>query len=79
MKQSLPNVGSFSGNVEAPMVLGGESDRMLSEVLALMNFHGFDKDVDVFSNFYHMLKPNDCVYTKRRSIDIEVAVGREEN
>jgi hypothetical protein len=29
---------------------------MLSEVLAVMNFHGFDKDAAVFSNFYHMLQ-----------------------
>ena len=78
MKQSLPRVGSFSGNVQAPAE-GGESNRMLSEVLAVMNFHGFDKDAAVFSHFYHMLKANDCVYTKRRPINIEVAVGREGN
>jgi hypothetical protein len=33
VKQSLPRVGSFSGNVEAPAELGGENDRMLSKVL----------------------------------------------
>ena len=79
MKRSLPRVGSFSGNVEAPAELGGESDRMLSEVLVVMNLHRFDKDADVFNNFYHMLKANDYVYTKRRPIDIEVVVGREGN
>ena len=42
-----------------------------------MNFHGFDKDATVFSNFYHMSMANDCPYTKRRLIDIEAAVGRE--
>ena len=79
MKQSLPRVGSFSGDVEAPTELGGESDRMLSEVLAVMNFHGFDKDAAVFSNLYYMSKANDCPYTKRQPIDIEAAVGRDGN
>jgi hypothetical protein len=53
---------------------------MLSEVLAVRNFYGFDKDAVVFGNFYHMHKANDCPYTnlKRRPIDIEAAVGREE-
>jgi len=43
----------------------------LNKVLAVMNFHGFDKDAVVFSNFYHMSKANDCPYTGRRLIDIE--------
>jgi hypothetical protein len=75
----LPRVGSFSGNVEAPAELGGESNCMLSKVLAVMNVHGFDKDAVVFSDFYHMSKANDCPYTKRRPIDIKAAVGREGN
>ena len=79
MEQSLPCVGSFSGNVEVPAELGGENDRMLSEALAVMNFHGFNKGAAVFNNFYYMLKANNCVYTKRRPIDIEVVVGGEGN
>ena len=79
MKQSLPRVGSFSGNVKAPAELGGESDRMLSEVLAVLNIHGFDKDAAVFSNLYYMSKANDCPYTKGWPIDIEAAVGRDGN
>ena len=79
MKQSLPHVGSFSGNVKVPTELGGGSDHMFSEVLVVMNFHGFDKDAAVFSNLYYMSKANDCPYTKRWPIDIEAAVGRDEN
>ena len=78
VKQSLPRIGSFSGAVEAPTELG-ESIRMLSEVLAVMNVHEFDKDAAVFSGFYHMSKANGCPYTKRRSIDIEAVMGREGN
>ena len=52
---------------------------MLSEVLAVMNIHGFDKDAAVFSDFYYMSKANGCPYIKRRAIDIKAAVGREGN
>ena len=44
MKQPLPRVGSLTGNIEAPVELGGESDYIRSKVLAVMNVHGFDKD-----------------------------------
>lgn len=77
MKQSLPRVGSFSGDIEAPTEMGGETDCMLSKVLAVVNFHGFDKDAAVFSNLYYMPKANNCPYTKRWPIDIEAAMGRE--
>jgi len=76
VKQSLPHVGSFSGNVETPAELGGKSDCMLSKVLAVVNVHGFDQDAAAFSDFYHMSKANDCPYTKGRPIDIEEAMGR---
>jgi len=79
MEQSLPYVGLFSGNIEAPIELGGESDHMLSKVFAVMSFHGFDKDMAVFSNLYYMPKANDCPYTKRWPIDIEAALRREGN
>jgi hypothetical protein len=81
VNQSLPRVGSFSGNVEAPaeLELRSKNNRMLSEVLAVMNVHGFDKDALVFSDSYHMSEVNDYLYTKRRPIDIEAAVGREGN
>jgi hypothetical protein len=45
----------------------------------VVNVHGFDKDAAVLSDFYHMSEVNDCPYTKRRPIDIEAEVGREEN
>ena len=79
MKQSLPRVGSFSGNVEASAELGGKSDRILSKVLAVVNVHGFDQDVAAFSDFYHVSNANDRPYTKGRLINIEEAMGREGN
>lgn len=65
MKQLLPHVGSFSGNVGAPAELGGESDCILSKVPAVINVHEFDKNVAVFSDFYHMSKASNCLYTKK--------------
>ena len=47
VKQPLPRVSSLSGNVEGPVELGGESDCILSKVLAVMKVHGFDKDAAV--------------------------------
>jgi hypothetical protein len=79
LKKLLPCVGSFSGNIKAAAELGGEGNCMLSEVLAVLNVHGFDKDAAVFSDFYHMSKADDCPYTKRQPIDIEAVVRREGN
>jgi len=70
LKGSWLSLTTFTGDVSITRVIR-------SEVLAVMNFHGFDKDAAVFSNFYNMSKAKDCPYTKRRPIDIEAAVGRE--
>ena len=75
MKQSLLRVGSFSGNVEAPAELGGESERMLSEVLAVMNL----TKTRLFSVTSTTCPRLTTDHIQRRPIDIEAAVGREGN